>query len=611
MPPAPKAKQTAKAAPKAVEPVYVPGQSPEQDAWFTSFFIENHLDYFTSPEKAASDEQIRFMVFTAPNERYYPCSDKMFGAIIWRNNSAHIQKAYNQVLQRILALIERQIEDQREKAYLESLVINKYQHETRDEIMMPSRLEKRLMQIYLNRTHIEDPFAAEKSERNQRARALLDAPAFQEAFNHVTETALQNPPKTLNEIKSQIAAVEFQRLLCLANAPELWQADRPRELSTADYLQLFDKPITGEGRRPLMDFLGFGRSYPPKQRRILWLADESGEVVVDLALIRFLVSHGNKVIVAFKEGPLYTKVDILDLTADAVLHNAMGQALTIKDPRMGKNDLVRTLRSDVPILALSDGTSENLNLILVSTTFARMFKEVDAVVSRGLDQRRRLFDTRFQFTQDIFSIAPDGDGAVSILYKPRHPEVIKFSHHDLERKANAIIAQMKAAKAKGMTVIFYSGIIGSIPGKIKMAKAIMSTFVDHLKKQSAMTFIINPSEYYEPGMDADDLMYMWEIVQRSGQIDIWRFQTYDDIVTAFQIMGQKIPPEWVGKDATYSTGCTKEMAIAIDVQQKHPEMQIIGPGKERFMRRKEYGVGKMYDQRLGMICPTGNCTDLS
>ncbi|MBI5897318.1 MAG: hypothetical protein HZB24_15375, partial [Desulfobacterales bacterium] len=62
------------------------------------------------------------------------------------------------------------------------------------------------------------------------------------------------------------------------------------------------------------------------------------------------------------------------------------------------------------------------------------------------------------------------------------------------------------------------------------------------------------------------------------------------------------PPEWVGKDATYSTGCTKEMAIAIDVLEKHPEMQVIGPPKERFMRRKDYGVGKMYDQRLKPAC---------
>ena len=149
-----------------------------------------------------------------------------------------------------------------------------------------------------------------------------------------------------------------------------------------------------------------------------------------------------------------------------------------------------------------------------------------------------------------------------------------------------------------MAVSFYSGIIGSIPGKIDVAKKIMSTFIEHLGEQFSQTHIINPSLYYEPGMDADDLMYMWEIVQRSGYIDIWRFQTYQDIVTAFQLLGEKVPPEWVGKDATYSTGCTKEMTIAIDVQHYHPEMQIIGPAEEKFMRRKDYGVGKMYDQRL-------------
>ena len=63
-------------------------------------------------------------------------------------------------------------------------------------------------------------------------------------------------------------------------------------------------------------------------------------------------------------------------------------------------------------------------------------------------------------------------------------------------------------------------------------------------------------------------------------------------------MDKKVPPEWVGKDATFSTGCTKEMRTAIEVQQKHPEMQIIGTSREKFMRRNEYGIGKMYDQRL-------------
>ena len=188
--------------------------------------------------------------------------------------------------------------------------------------------------------------------------------------------------------------------------------------------------------------------------------------------------------------------------------------------------------------------------------------------------------------------------AVSIEYKPAHPEAFKFSHQALESKAKAIITQMANAKKQGMTVIFYSAIVGSIPGEIPTAKKIIRVFIALLQNQFAKTFIINPSEYYESGMDADDLMYMWEIVQRSGLIDIWRFQTYEDIAGAFQSMKKKVPPEWVGKDATYSTGCTKEMKIAIDVQTKHPEMQIIGPSKEKFMRRNEYGVGKMYDNRL-------------
>lgn len=586
----------------AAATVYEPGQSPQMDAWFTSFYIENHLDYFSNPEKAATDEQVRFMVYTEPNERYYPCSDKMFTAIMTRTNSAFLQKEYNKVLQRVMALIERQIEEPWEKNYLESLIINKYQHETRDEIMIPSRLEKRLMRIYLNRTHIEDPYMAEKAERNHHALDLLENPVLKQALNHVDEAALKNTPKSLDDIKSAIAALEFQRLLCLANSPELWQTTPPPRLSVEEFLALFKKPISGNGIEPLLDFLGFGRPRTAKKRKILWLADESGEVVIDLAVIRLLISHGHKVIVAFKNGPLYTKAAIADILDDEILRKFLGQAAVIDDARLSKNDLVRTLRGDIPTLMLSDGTSENLNLIMVSTTFARTFKEVDGVISRGMDQHRRLFETRFQFTQDIFNIAPGPDGGITVSFKPRHPEVIKFSHQDLEHKANTIIDQMKKAKSQGMTVIFYSGIIGSIPGRIKTAKQIMSVFVDHLKKQSALTFIINPSQYYEPGMDADDLMYMWEIVQRSGMIDIWRFQSYEDIVTAFQLSNQKIPPEWVGKDATYSTGCTKEMAIAIDVQQKHPEMQIIGPARERFTRRKEYGVGKMYDQRLALVC---------
>ncbi len=573
------------------------GRSPEMDARLTSFFIENHLDYYTYPDHAATEEQVRFMVYCDESERYYPCSDQMFEAIISRQNTAYIQKHYRRALQNILALIERQIEDPWEKSYLETLITTKFQHEARDEIMIPSRLEKRLMSIYMMRTRIDDPFQEEKSRRNALALDAFNSPACHEAINHVDAQELEHPPDTLADIKSLIAAVEFKRLLCLACARQMWQKNVTTDFDKGGYLDLFNPPFEGDGLGPLLDVLGFRERQRPEQK-ILWLSDEAGETPLDLMVIRFLVAHGHKLILSAKKAPLYTKTTIDDLLNDPVLQPVLGQAAVIDNSNLSKNDLVRTLRGDVPILLLPDGTSENINLLLCSTTFARVFKEVDLVISRGLDQRRRFFDTHFQFTQDIFNISTLNDGRISILRKSRHPEVIKFSHRDLEEKAQNIIDQMKSSQDQGMTVIFYSGIIGSIPGKIQTAKKIMSVFVNHLTSQSAKTFIINPSEYYEPGMDADDLMYMWEIVQRSGRIDIWRFQTYDDIVTAFQIMNQKIPPEWVGKDATYSTGCTKEMGIAIDVQHRHPEMQIIGPARERFMRRKEYGVGMMYDRRL-------------
>jgi hypothetical protein len=178
---------------------------------------------------------------------------------------------------------------------------------------------------------------------------------------------------------------------------------------------------------------------------------------------------------------------------------------------------------------------------------------------------------------------------------------VKFSEQDLKEKAQGIIGDMTTAKNLGEKAIFYSGIIGSVPGQMETAIQLLNAFVDHLRKNYKKSFIINPYEHFVPGMDADDLMYMWEVVQRSGLIDIWRFQTVEDIETSFRLLEREVPPEWLGKDATYSTGCTKEMNIALEVQEKHPEMQIIGPAKERFLRRSEYGIGKLYDRRLSDI----------
>jgi hypothetical protein len=585
---------------------YKPGQDPSTDAWYTAFFIENHLDYYAYPNHVATPEQVRFMVYTEENERYYPCSDRMFDTIMRREKSRFLQEKYEEVLYRILGLIDRQIEDEWDKAFLKSLIKTKYQHETRDGIMIPSRLEKRLLKIYIDRTQIENPYLSDKAQRNQRVSRVLNSEAFKRALNHVDDSLLLPSPGSLEQLKARVDYVKLHRLFALSVERALWESDQISRYRVEDYLRLLSRPLTGNGVEPLWRFLWIkreeGASGVPQSRKILWLADEAGEVIVDLAIIRYLAGLGHKIIIAFKEGPLFTKVDFYDAQEDEMLSKELEDALFIKEKGLGKNELVNILKSDKNIMAVSDGTRENLNLLIASTTFARIFREVECVISKGPDQRRRFFDTHFQFTQDIYSIAEDENGLASIWYKARHPAVVKFSHKGLEKKAQVIISQMEAAKHKGMTVIFYSGIIGSIPGKVDMAKKIMSTYTQYLKDQSASTFIINPSEHYEPGMDADDLMFMWEIVQRSGLIDIWRFQTYDDILKACQIMKTKVPPEWVGKDATFSTGCTKEMKIALEVQTEHREMQIIGPSQEKFLRREEYGIGKMYDRRLSEIC---------
>lgn len=589
------------------DPPYLPGESPERDAWYTAFFIENHLDHFSYPEIVATPEQVRFMVYTDEDERYYPCSDRMFEAIMNKNQSDFLQEKYNEALQRVLNLVKYQIEDKVEQEYLESLIKIKFRHETRDEIMIPSRLEKRLIRIFINRTQIEDPYFFEKSIRNRRVSNALNSDTFVRAIS-LLDIGDFDFPATLVEIRELANYLELKRLLALSVDSSLWESDISATYTEKDFIQIFNRQMSGGGIEPLFDFIGV--RFPPKlpdlqhvpqPKKILWLPDEAGEILVDFMLIRYLVKLGHKIIIALKEGPLYTKTDIQDTREDEILRKELEGALFITEKNLGKNELVKILRSDNRIIVMSDGTRENVNLLLASTTFARVFKEVDGIISRGLDQKRRFFDSHFQFTQNIFNISKGEAGVVSISFKPKHPFPIKFSHGDLEKKAKTIIEQMEDAKKKGITVTFYSGIIGSIPGKIKTAKQIMSIFIQYLKDQSAMTFIINPAEYFEPGMDADDLMYMWEIVQSSGLIDIWRFQTYEDIALAFQIMGRKVPPEWVGKDATFSTGCTKEMKIALEVQQKHPEMQIIGPSREKFTRRNEYGIGKMYDQRIGEI----------
>ncbi|MDQ1330116.1 MAG: hypothetical protein QG578_379, partial [Thermodesulfobacteriota bacterium] len=173
---------------------YTEGENPEKDAWYTAFFIENHLDYNSYPDQVATPEQVRFMVYTKEDERFYPCSDRMFESIMNRNNPGFLQEKYNAVLERIINVIDDQIEDENENDFLKSLIKIKFIHETRDMIMLPSRLEKRLLRIFINHSHIQDPYLSEKSFRNKSAGTCIKSNSFTNALNFMDSTHMEEPP---------------------------------------------------------------------------------------------------------------------------------------------------------------------------------------------------------------------------------------------------------------------------------------------------------------------------------------------------------------------------------------------------------------------------------
>jgi hypothetical protein len=572
---------------------YVKGQDPDRDAWLTNFFTENHLAYETFPGEVASPEQLKFIVHLEDEQVYYPCSDELFRAIIEKRADTVLTSAYIGIWTRLEKLVREVVTDSYKQSYLLSLLTIKFNHETMHKIQLPGRIEKRLLSIFTTISEIGRPLAIERELENKRVAAFLKSEAFEQAFNSQEGLEITDQT-TLTDIDLQLHLLRLRRLFQLSSMRPIWRQDQTPDIDTIR--KVMNKPLETPEWQWLCNWLRdviAGRRQPC----VLWVGGRSGEIVFDLAILRIFMKIGIKVILAVKQDFYYHRVSFVDLLEDPTLDELIEDAHIIGDPKISKNELLRQLDSDNRFLVISDGTREPFNPLLTSVTYARAFKEADLVVYRNPGGRESI-SNHFQFTRDIISIIPADDGEVDILLKLRHPKAVRFSRAELRRMAQDLIDMVEQEKARGKKIMFYSAIVGSIPGQLTTAKEILNVFVEYLRSSLHEVVIINPGEHFIEGMDADDIMYMWEIFQRSGNIDIWRFQSVDDIVKSFELMGRKVPPEWTGKDATYSTGCTKEMEIALQIQKQYPEMQLIGPGYEKFQRRKEYGVGKLYDRTL-------------
>ena len=556
------------------------------DAWLYNMMIDNNIAYQMNPDLIATPEQIRFMVWMDADQVYLPCSDETFALLAQSVCPPALQQQYNRAWRIIVRLVRGLESDRRARRRLLEFCRYRFTQFIRHHTVIPSRVVKRLTNLVFAQSGHDDPWEGRRAESNRRALALMESPALRRAINALPDEGLNGD---IAAVRGQLDFLELSRLMYVSMMSRPWLTSTPSPLAMES-----DFGMALRHMGTLRTLLG---TEGEVGKTILFLCDADGGIVPDMFLITRLMRMGHKVILAVKSGFYFYAPTLRDTDSDPVLKKLMEHACILHDPAISKNDLLRLLREH-RLVVIGDGTRERLNLHRASVTFARAWKEADLVLAKGWRNAEVLQGTSQTFTRDILCYWLDREGEYHVAARPRAREVRKFSESDLKERADAIIANMREARRMGKTIMFYSCVIGSIPGQLQTAVQLVNAFVGNLRGKLDDTYIINPTEHAEDGMDGDDLMFMWERVQRSGYIDVWRFQTVQDIEESFALLGRKVPPVWTGKDSTYSTGCTKEMRIALDMLRRNHEMQIIGPEPEKFFRRDEYGVGKYFDARI-------------
>jgi hypothetical protein len=556
------------------------GRDIHFDAWLFSMLIDNNLAHSMNPDIIASPEQLAFMIQMDDGQVYLPCSDATFATLRDENRHNELQKGYNRAWRIIVRLIRSVIQDREERTRILCFCRYRFKQYIAWHTLIPSRLVKRMTDLILAQS-LDDPWKRRRRLSSARQMELLESPEILANLEAVPPDGL---PLNMRQARRMLDRIELVRLLCLSAISKELQALPPTAAGIREFMQHAEK---------LADALGDTFQHIGHGGTVLLLCDAEGGVVFDLFLARHLIRMGNRVIFAVKSEFYFFAPTLDDMENDPTIKPLLRDGVVLRDRRLSKKDLLHYLREH-RLVVIADGTRERLNLCRVSVVFSRAWKEADVILGKGWRAADILLGTGHDFTRDIVCFWHDEQG-LHMQARKRASGARKFSESDIIAQSDALIERMRNARAQSQSIMFYSCIIGSIPGETSTAVELAHTFVNYLRSKMDNIFIINPAEHFVEGMDGDDLMFMWERVQRSGLIDTWRFQTVKDIEESFAILGRKVPLAWFGKDSTYSTGCTKEMHIALDVQSMNREMQIIGPEPRLFFRRGDYGVGRYFD----------------
>ncbi len=556
------------------------------DAWLYNFMIDNNIAYQMNPKIIASKEQISFMVALEEDEVYIPCSDETFQHLMNTDCSKALLAQYSRAWRLVMRTV-RSFEQNRQKRQ-KTIATCRYRFKQyiKNHSATPARVMKRMSSLVAALSGVDDPWLHLRRDANKKHHEFIQSPEMQRALYAEPKTPFNGD---ISQVRNNLNELELARLMYIS-AMSYSIAKAPP--SPLEWQKNF------EAAQPkIKEFLTLLGNEGESIKTILFLSDTVGGLTFDMLLLKRLLRMGHRIIVAVKSGFYFYSPTIQDIDDDPTLKLTLGDCAVIHNTEISKNELLSVLKQS-PLAIIHDGTRERLNLYRVNVTFARAWKEADIILANGWRNANVLVGSSQIFTRDIFCYWEDQNGQYQTKAKARAAHIRKLSESYINKRADDIIESMREAHKAHKTIVFYSCIIGSIPGQESTAISLVRAHVDYLRQKNDDTFFVNPAEQSPDGMDGDDLMYMWEKVQRSGYINIWRFQTVQDIEFSFDLLGRKVSPAWVGKDATFSTGCTKEMHIAIDVQKRHPEMQIIGPDKEKFFRRSSYGVGKFFDERI-------------
>ena len=558
---------------------------PVLEAWLYHFLTENNIEYLLNPSIVASPEQLRFMVALEDDQVYLPCPDDIF-FLIFRQQAAELSEEYLKTWRFVASLVQTYDMSEEDANRIITLCRYRFDLYFQERIVLPSRMAKRLLSIVLTQCGDPDPFREKKRLLNERASMFLDDAESRDIMEKCP--SLDSACTSIPVIRRELYLTEMSRLLVLSTMRKIWESEVSAEEAR--------KELESHGGDCACLSEVFGRD-ETERKKILYIPDVAGAFMFDLVVIESMLRQGHQVVLVLKDAFYFDSPTLWDIENEPILQEALSGAFVTSKDTLSKNELLQLLREH-QLVVISDGLSEQLNLNRASVSFARAWKECDLVIAKGRRNKALFLGSSHQFTRDIICAWRDNDGNFRVELKAKAPWVRQFPEQEILQIARKIIARMRQAKDDGKTIMFYSAVIGSIPGQTKTAIQLVNAYVSSLRERLDNTFIINPAEHFEEGMDGDDLMYMWEHVQRSGLLDVWRFQTVEDIEKSFSLLGRKVPSVWSGKDSTFSTGCTKEMRIAIDVQNSHPELQIIGPSAEKFFRRRDYGVGKYFDVTL-------------